>query len=384
MPEIIKKYGGKPFDEAIGFFRKKLNIPTKHWDDLWKDQHAKGFMIAGAMKADLLTDLRTSIDDAIAKGATLADFRKDFDTLVEKHGWVYKGGRNWRTNVIYGTNVRTAYSAGRYQQMTDPDVVALRPFWRYRHGDSIVPRPQHLAWDGLILAHDDPWWDTHYPPNGWGCRCSVFTMSKRDMAEMGKKGPDKAPAVKTRIWEDRSGIKHRVPLGIDPGWDYNPGKAAGRSYKVLTDKFNTLDYPVARAWISSYVQEPAFNMFYDGRLDGEFPVAVLNQEFMDLIGADSQTVFMSRETLSKNKEHHKDLIFSDYQKLPDIIENADVVVQDADKTELFIKNHGKLYHAAVKATETGKSLFLTSFRFTDLKDVARVKRKGKILRDGVL
>lgn len=168
MPDILQIYGGKPFDEAISFFRDKLNMPTAHWDDLWKMMHTKGFTVAGAMQEELLDDMRSAVDKAISEGTTLADFRKDFDGMVEQYGWIYKGGRNWRSKVIYDTNVRTAYQAGRYQQMTDPDVVALRPYWQYRHGDSVNPREEHLAWHGLTLPYDDPWWDTHYPPNGWG------------------------------------------------------------------------------------------------------------------------------------------------------------------------------------------------------------------------
>ncbi len=41
---------------------------------------------------------------------------------------------------------------------------------------------------------------------------------------MGKQDPDKAPAIEYREWEDRKGNKHQVPMGIDPGWDYNVGQ----------------------------------------------------------------------------------------------------------------------------------------------------------------
>jgi uncharacterized protein with gpF-like domain len=214
-----------PFDKAIAFFRQKVNIPTASWDDLWKGMHARGFMIAGAQRDELLSDFRQAIDAALAEGKTLADFRKDFDAIVTRHGWNYNGGRGWRSRVIFETNLRTAHQAGRYAQMTDPDVLAYRPYWRYRHGDSRQPRPQHLAWDGLVLAADDPWWQTHYPPNGWGCKCRVEALSERQMAKLGKAGPDTAPAIETYAWTDRAtGEIHQVPVGIDPGWDYNVGR----------------------------------------------------------------------------------------------------------------------------------------------------------------
>jgi uncharacterized protein with gpF-like domain len=120
------------------------------------------------MREDLLADLRGAIDKAISSGTPLAEFRKDFDALVDKHGWTYNGGRNWRTRVIYDTNLRQSYNAGRERQMADPELRKIRPYGLYRHGHSIVPRQEHLAWDGIVLPLDHPWWQTHTPSNGWG------------------------------------------------------------------------------------------------------------------------------------------------------------------------------------------------------------------------
>ena len=223
MPETI--YQDLPFEEAIAFFRQKINLATAAWTDIWKAEHTKAFVVAGAIKADLLQDLHDAVDQAIAQGTTLETFRKAFDEIVQKHGWSYKGGRNWRTRVILETNIRTAYAEGRWQQMTDPELLNLRPYLLYRHGDSRNPRPHHLAWDGLVLRWDDPWWHTHYPPNGWGCKCRVFSISPRELAAMGKSGPDTAPDDGTYQWTDkRTGQEYTVPEGIDPGWDYNVGE----------------------------------------------------------------------------------------------------------------------------------------------------------------
>jgi len=228
---MLIKYGSLPFTEAIDYYRGKLNIPTTRWADLWKAQHDIGFMIAGATQADLLNDLRQAIDKAISQGTTLAAFRKDFDKAVAHYGWDYNGGRNWRSRIIYETNLRTAYQAGRYQQMQA--IAHRRPYWRYRHSDSVAnPRPQHVAWDGMILRHDDPFWQTHYPPNGWGCKCYLETLAERDLKRFGKTGPDKAPPIETYEWTDKvTGELHHVPIGIDPGWDYAPG-ATPRIHQV--------------------------------------------------------------------------------------------------------------------------------------------------------
>jgi len=208
-----------PFLEAIAFFRGKTNIPTERWDDLWQEQHAKGFMVAGAIEEDLLTDMRSLVDRAIDEGITLEEFRKGFAETVTKHGWSYNGSFGWRSKIIYQTNVRTAYMAGRWKQLTDPELLELKPYLQYRHGDSRVPRQQHLAWDGLILPADDPWWQTHYPPNGWGCKCKVFAAGPRELERAGKSDPDTAPASPL---DPKTG----APVGIGKGWAYNVGQAA--------------------------------------------------------------------------------------------------------------------------------------------------------------
>ncbi len=224
-----------PFNEQIDFFRSKLNMPTQAWTDIWHDQHDRAFVVAGAAHADLVKDLRAAVDSAIADGTTLATFRKSFDDIVAKHGWSYKGGRNWRTQVIYSTNVRTSYAAGRYRQMKD--ISSRRPYWRYRHSHaSDDPREQHLAWDGMILMHDDPWWDTNYPPGGWGCKCYVEALSARDLERLNKSGPDTAPPLKMRtVTVGAHGPSPRVvevPEGIDPGWAYAPGQSVYRAADV--------------------------------------------------------------------------------------------------------------------------------------------------------
>lgn len=226
MPDSGVTGTALPFDEAIDFFRGKVNVPTRTWTDIWNGAHARAFMIAGAMRAELLNDFRKALDKSI-QGGSFRQFQKDFDSIVARHGWQYNGDRGWRTSVIYRTNMRSAYQAGRYRQMTDPDVLRYRPYWRYVHGDSKRPRPEHLAWHGLVLPADDPFWKTHYPSNGWGCSCRVEALSERQLKKLGKNGPDKSPKIETKPFTNPStGNTEQVPKGIDPGFAFNVGRAA--------------------------------------------------------------------------------------------------------------------------------------------------------------
>ncbi len=218
-----------PFQEQNEFLRRKLNLPTEGWTDVYGREHDWAFVVAGANRSELVADFHQAVQRAIEGGGTLEEFRRDFDRIVAKHGWSYNGGRNWRSRVIYETNMRSSYMAGRYEQLMA--VREQRPFWQYIHSDAVEhPRPEHEAWNGMVLRWDDPWWQYHFPINAWGCQCSVRALSYDDLVRMGKTGPDTAPAI---VWEQRT-IGQRsangprtvtVPQGIDPGFEYTPGRA---------------------------------------------------------------------------------------------------------------------------------------------------------------
>jgi hypothetical protein len=222
--------------EAIGYLRDKVRVPTERWTDIWQGMHARAFVVAGAQSDRLLADFHDAVTHAIADGTTLEQFRQDFDRIVEDHGWSYRGGRNWRSRVIFETNLRMAYAAGRWAQIQR--VKKLRPYLRYVHVEEQPhPRWQHHLWHNTVLPVDDPWWDTHFAPNGWGCKCTVQSLSERDLARYGlrvSERPPPSPLVQRTINTNSGPVTIEVPQGIDPGFAYNPGKTAfGQGSELL-------------------------------------------------------------------------------------------------------------------------------------------------------
>lgn len=222
----MASYGSLQFKEQVSFFRNKLNLPTKSYIDIQAAQHDTAFVVAGALKADLLADLRTAVDRVVADGITFEAFKKDFRAIAAKHGWAYNGGSNWRAQVIYETNLRQSYNAGREAQIASPSLRKARPYGLYRHYDSANERPEHAALNNLVIPIDDPWWDIWSPQNGWGCKCKKFLLSQRDLELRGLK-VSQAPTIEYEdvIIGKRSGSPQtvRTPKGIDPGFAYRPG-----------------------------------------------------------------------------------------------------------------------------------------------------------------
>lgn len=215
------------FREQVDFLRQKRPTPSNWWLDTLRGHHDRAFVIAGATDVAMLEEFQDALAGYAANGGRLEDFAADFDRLVEKYGWNYRGERDWRIRTIFETNMRTSFMAGRLKQMRDPDVVKLRPYWQYIHADSRIPatpRKLHTDWDGLILRWDDPWWDTHFPPNDWLCSCGVRSLSRGDLRRLGKDGPDEAPRdALLPVIDPATKQLIMQPAGIGYGWDYMPG-----------------------------------------------------------------------------------------------------------------------------------------------------------------
>lgn len=372
-PEEYQRIFNLPFNEASQFFRNKLTIPTSAWDDLTKDQHAKGFMVAGATKAEMLADMRDAIQKAVDGKMTLPEWQRTFDQVVDQYGWSYNGGRNWRSSLIYNVNVRTANQAGRWKQLTDvPDGEVV--YLVYRHRDGVLhPRPLHVSWNGITLPSTHPWWTTHYTPNGWGCHCTVFRATAAEYRAAVKAG--RIPPAE-EIIDPKTG----APIGIDKGWDYNVGQAADRSYKILGDKFETLPNDISRAWIKEHVQGPAFERFIEGKISGEFPVAVLQPDDIAVLDAKSQTVWMSQWTLEEHLRKHPEITLSDYRLIPDILDQGEVYKQN-DVKLIYLQRGDRYYRAALKRTQDGQeNFFLTLFETTDAMAKKQVADKYEKVR----
>lgn len=232
-----------PFKEAIQSFRDKGYAISFDHRDMEREEHAYNFTVAKAINRDVLTDIRSAVDSAIAEGRTLDDFRKELTPKLQQKGWwgtqemidpltgetkLVRTGSSSRLKTVFETNLRTSYAAGRWEQVQRTKTVF--PYLRYIHGPSKVPRPEHLSWHNMVLPVDDPWWLTHYPPNGWGCSCTVQQLGAEDAARLGLKIFTEPPVVQERtVINKRTGEVQRVPRGIDPGFNYNVGVARARS-----------------------------------------------------------------------------------------------------------------------------------------------------------
>lgn len=231
--------------DALEYLRAKgYKVGFDH-RDVWREEHATAWTVAKAMRLDILEAIRAAIDEAVDAGQSFDQFKRELKPLLVKLGWWGRAelrdpltgelrevqlGSPRRLRVIFDVNLRTAHAAGQWQRIERTR--KTHPFLLYQLGPSREHRPEHAGWAGIILPADDPWWQTHFPPNGWGCKCWVRQLSRREAERLLGSGKylDKAPDLGLQEYiNKRTGQVLEVPVGIEPGWDYNPGQISRRA-----------------------------------------------------------------------------------------------------------------------------------------------------------
>ena len=209
-----------PMQEALDFWRTKVPLTEEQFSLLHRQVKMRAFTVSGITALDVLQDILTELDRVLAEGLTLSDFRQSVNGLLERRGW--EGLTPYQADNVFRTNILTAFQVGRYKQMTDPDVLDARPYWMYDAVNDARTRPAHRALDGKVYRHDNAFWQTWYPPNGFRCRCTVRTLSEGDLQRQGLTVSEDIPHLAAPPGQAP------VPVIPDPGWDFNPGEAAWR------------------------------------------------------------------------------------------------------------------------------------------------------------
>lgn len=356
----------QPFAEQLAAFRLRLQnlVPTQTWTDMWHNAHDRGFMVAGAAKADLLADLGAAVDKSISQGTTLDQFRKDFRQIVAKHGWTgWTGegtakGEAWRTKVIYQANMRTSYMAGRRAQL----IAGNYKYWVYRHSGAEHPRLDHLALDGIALPPDHPFWLTHFPPNGFFCGCDVY--GAHTLAGIRRVGGD--PDKRLPEGWDKRDADGNLP-GVGKGWDYAPGATVADTINALDDKLPKLPAAIGAAMFHGFPAKARstlsdqFAEFVDRSLSSRVeknymivgalkPAWVVEAEKRGILVESAEIAIMDKDVLhtfrgtshvtaptTRRTEHRQPKVdpidLSWYKSLPDHLLSPDAVLLDRREKE---------------------------------------------------
>jgi SPP1 gp7 family putative phage head morphogenesis protein len=204
MPDSPASIGfNVPFEEAIAAMDARgIALPAQYYGEFQGIQRQLNFSIAGVASLDQLQAVLDSLTAKLAEGQSFKEWQDSAavqDLGLPKH----------RLDNIFRTNIQNAYNRGHWEQFKENEKFA--PYLMYDAINDSRTRPSHAALDGIIRRVDDPFWDTHYPANGYRCRCSVVSLSEKQ-AQARSKGDN---GLNKKIEPEK--------MKPDKGWDYNCG-----------------------------------------------------------------------------------------------------------------------------------------------------------------
>ena len=240
-----------PPKEAMAFFQRKGMLLSWNWQDIFQEEHALSFTVAKVARMDILQDIRDSINEVQAKGISFREWAKNLEPTLRAKGWWGKVdqvnpksgamekvqlGSPYRLRTIYDTNLQQAYNAGRWK--TQAENTASRPYVQRIEIDNERTCGPCREINGKIVPFDDP---LHQQFGGMlHYRCHGFwrALTKAEVEKSGagvSTGEGNITQEQVPVSKDSKDTwpvsvytdpKTGKQIRTQPGFSYNPGKAA--------------------------------------------------------------------------------------------------------------------------------------------------------------
>ncbi|SSY80644.1 phage head morphogenesis protein [Alysiella crassa] len=237
---------------ALEHLKSKTVLPSFSHYDVWLYEHAVGFTVAKMMNADLLQTTKSALEHAMQSGESYDKFVKKLKPYLMAQGWwgesvmtdpidgvakTVQLGSTRRLRVIFQTNLATAYAAGQWARVQEDK--ADFPYLKYIASTAEQKRQSHMTYYGKIWRVDDPIWQSIFPPNGYGCQCTVRQLNEKQALRERGEDIDRQPEKFT----ERQKANHAKGI-IDDGtndiqWVDFTNPRTGQTVKIPFDVMPT-------------------------------------------------------------------------------------------------------------------------------------------------
>jgi SPP1 gp7 family putative phage head morphogenesis protein len=369
-------------DENIAYLLQKKPELHYNYDEIMFEAHHRAFTVAKVTQADLLLDMQTSLLKAQKEGKSFQSWQKEIKPVLQQKGWWGtkttmnpKTGEfkeikigSTRLKTIYRTNMAVAYAQSRANEQ----YASGAEYLRYVAIMDSRTRDEHRAMHGTILHRDNAFWSTCYPPNGWNCRCKVFAYTKGQVERNGWIVDKKAPK-----W-----------FKPDKDWNYdvrNLQSGEDSSLRnIIEQKVNRITQTqdpkkLIRSFLKENLQElkaerKRWNDFKEffAAPKGVFTIATLAPKLKEALGAKTDKLFLSADTI-KSHSHHPEIQAFDYYLVKYAQKNALFAVREGENKVFLLKKLGVIYEVVIKTIENKKEVYIVSMH--KIKDLEKTKKR---------
>ena len=262
------------------------HLPTDVPETLRCALEENGFIFSGFKTFHAMRELGLSMLTADGNIKSYDDFKKDVQQ-IDAH---------YNTNYLYAEwkhAIGACQMAAKWhEQAKDGDRYDLQ----YRTAQDPNVREDHRLLHGTTLPLSDPFWDKYYPPNGWGCRCTVvqvrkgkFPLSDPKLAML--RGDNATDTSKLKIFRYNPGKTMKL---YPPQHPYYKTPAASQKAIEQTARYEygKLQAKELTAWHKENLPETKVGKFTAKRFEVETP--------------DGQQIFVTKTFYKECISHYAD------------------------------------------------------------------------------
>lgn len=210
------------FDDAVEWFHRRTVLTSDQLRGIEADAQSRSFWIGAGLQLQEVQSVFDSLEKAIEAGTSFDEWRKGVrDTLIS----------DAHAETVFRNATQRAYNAGRWDQMSDKDILEIRPYWMFdaildarTTKDICVPRNR------TVLPANHAWWKNNWPPLHHRCRSSVRNLTEDEARQLGI-------ATEPPVTPEREGWG-KAP-GEDKPWKPDPKKLDPELSKELKRKGRT-------------------------------------------------------------------------------------------------------------------------------------------------
>lgn len=290
--------------EGVGKIATKFEYGTPN-QVMAKNLQTNVAAFSAFKKHDMMKELVKELKDDSGKLKSFAEFKKTALPLVGDYRQSFL--QNEYDAAVRGSRMATQWQ--KFQKDKD-----IQPNIKYVLSRSAKRREDHAALAGTILPIDDPFWDVHCPPNGWGCKCSISNTS-----------------------ETPTEIKGSIT--VDPMFAFNPGKE-GQVFDLKKHPYTQL--PQKEYQNALHEAKGALYKFEKTELQKQWKQDIQGKLKVEVDNL-SKPVTFTANSFKKNMElddHFMDRL-NLLSNIEDVLKNSTYVNAEPPKK---VKEHVKQYH----------------------------------------
>jgi len=266
-----------PHREAAETIRSKPILAKRVFDQLLPELRNRAFTVTGIESANALQTLREQIA-GLPEGVRWDDAKQE---IVDTLSPILGDGAESRATLLLRAHGFQAFNASTWKLAQEDDETT---HLQYLATEDDRVRDSHLALNGIILPKNDPFWDLHYPPWEWNCRCRVRTMSADQVSDERHEDIKRPPEGKLvlegpakRKLEEGFLVRPDFPTGISVLPDERPGAF----------RFHPDNMVISLAQLKARYDEPTWEAFKTNCQNTQITPDFTLWDYLSIHGGDS-------------------------------------------------------------------------------------------------